>query len=57
MNDYKKQYSQRRSKENAKWRKKHNAEIKIIQEKNNLLDKLYDIENNMINTSNKIQAF
>jgi len=56
MNDYKKKYNIRRKNEKANWRKKHNAEIKIIQDKNKLLDLLYTRDTNIVTTSNKLQA-
>ncbi len=56
MNDYKKKYNVRRKNEKANWRKKHNAEIKIIQDKNKLLDLLYTRDTNIVTTSNKLQA-
>lgn len=41
MNDYKQNYNARRKTEKKKWRKKLNDEIEIMQEKNKLLDLLW----------------
>ena len=57
MDEYKKKYNMRRKNEKSNWRKKHNAEIKIIQDKNKLLDTLWARDTSIVNTSNNLQAF
>ncbi len=57
MHEYKTKYGLRRKNEKAEWRKKHNAEIKIIQDKNKMLDHLWARDTQIVHTSNKLQAF
>lgn len=57
MAEYKANYKDRRINEKSKWRKKLNDEIETMSAKNKLLDILWQKEQNIINTSNKLQAY